>query len=258
MPNKRTEVAGCRYTSPPQISGRIMTPHSNHDPAEIARFDQLAQRWWDEHGEFQPLHTMNPVRVGYIDQRVGLQGKRVLDVGCGGGLLCEAMTQRGAQVTGIDLGETTIEVATLHSLDSQLNIRYLRESAEQHAQTHTGSYDVVTCLEMLEHVPDPAAVIATIAQLLKPGGQAVFSTLNRNPKSYAMAILGAEYLLKMLPKGTHTYAQFIRPSELASWARAAGLTLHDITGLQFHPLTRACSLGPDVDVNYLMHVSKPL
>lgn len=231
---------------------------SNHDPAEIARFDQLAQRWWDEHGEFQPLHTMNPVRVEYIDRRVKLAGKRVLDVGCGGGLLAEAMCKRGANVTGIDLGETTIEVATLHALDSKLDIRYLRQSVEEHALNNTGSYDLVTCLEMLEHVPDPAAVIETIARLLKPGGHAVFSTLNRNPKSYAMAILGAEYLLKMLPKGTHTYAQFIRPSEMARWARAAGLELQDITGLQFHPLTRQCTLGVDVDVNYLMHVHKPM
>jgi 2-polyprenyl-6-hydroxyphenyl methylase/3-demethylubiquinone-9 3-methyltransferase len=235
-----------------------MTVTSNHDPAEIARFDSLAQRWWDPQGEFKPLHTMNPVRVGYIDQRIQLSGKRVLDVGCGGGLLCEAMTKRGAQVTGIDLGETTLEVANLHAFESQLNIRYLRQSAETHAQTEAGGYDVVTCLEMLEHVPNPAAVVSTIATLLKPGSQAVFSTLNRNPKSYALAILGAEYLLKLLPKGTHTYAQFIRPSELARWVRAAGLELRDITGLQFHPITRQCSLGPDVDVNYLMHVSKPL
>jgi 2-polyprenyl-6-hydroxyphenyl methylase / 3-demethylubiquinone-9 3-methyltransferase len=234
------------------------TDQPNHDPAEIARFDQIAQRWWDEHGEFKPLHTMNPVRVEYIDRHVKLNGKRVLDVGCGGGLLSEAMCKLGAQVTGIDLGETTIEVATLHALDSQLNIRYLRESAELHALNNAGSYDAVTCLEMLEHVPDPAAVIDTIATLLKPGGRAVFSTLNRNPKSYVMAILGAEYLLKMLPKGTHTYAQFIRPSELASWVRTAGLELLDITGLQFHPITQACKLGPDVDVNYLMLVSKPL
>jgi len=239
-----------------------MTVISNHDPAEIARFDSIAQRWWDAEGEFKPLHTMNPVRVGYIDQRVQLSGKRVLDVGCGGGLLCEAMTRRGAQVTGIDLGETTIEVANLHALESQLDIRYLRQSAEQHAQElvqeHAGSYDAITCLEMLEHVPDPAGVISTIAAMLKPGGQAVFSTLNRNPKSYTLAILGAEYLLKLLPKGTHTYAQFIKPSELARWVREAGLELRDITGLQFHPLTRVCTLGPDVDVNYLMHVSKPL
>jgi len=242
----------------PQTMTQTTTMTSNHDPAEIARFDSLAQRWWDAEGEFKPLHTMNPVRVGYIDQRVLLKSKRVLDVGCGGGLLCEAMAKRGANVTGIDLGETTLEVANLHALESQLNIRYLRQSVEQHAQTQAGEYDVITCLEMLEHVPDPAGVISTIATLLKPGGQAVFSTLNRNPKSYALAILGAEYLLKMLPKGTHTYAQFIRPSELARWVREAGLELRDITGLQFHPITRACTLGPDVDVNYLMHVSMPL
>ena len=239
-----------------------MTVTSNHDPAEIARFDSLAQRWWDAEGEFKPLHTMNPVRVGYIDQLVQLNGKRVLDVGCGGGLLCEAMARRGANVTGIDLGETTIEVANLHAMESQLNIRYLRQAVEDHAAEQqaqsTAGYDVVTCLEMLEHVPDPAGVISTIASLLKPGGHAVFSTLNRNPKSYALAILGAEYLLKLLPKGTHTYAQFIRPSELARWVREAGLELRDITGLQFHPITRACTLGPDVDVNYLMHVAKPL
>ena len=234
-----------------------MNSTANHDPAEIARFDSLAQRWWDDQGEFRPLHIMNPVRVDYIDQRTRLNGKLVLDVGCGGGLLCEAMTRRGAQVTGIDLGEATIEVATLHALDSGLKIRYLRESAEQHALHHAGCYDIITCLEMLEHVPDPAAVIHTIASMLKPGGQAVFSTLNRNPKSYAMAIFGAEYLLKLLPRGTHTYAQFIRPSELSAWVRAADLELHDITGLEFHPLTHRCSLGRNVDVNYLMHVSKP-
>ena len=234
-----------------------MTAKTNHHPEEIARFDSLAQRWWDTQGEFRPLHLMNPVRVAYIDQHTQLKGKKVLDIGCGGGLLCEAMAQRGAQVTGIDLGESTIEVATLHALDGGLDIRYLRQSAEQHADQFAGHYDIVTCLEMLEHVPNPAAIISTISSLLKPGGQAVFSTLNRNPKSYAMAILGAEYLLKMLPKGTHTYAQFIRPSELSAWVREAQLELHDITGLEFHPLTQQCKLGSNVDVNYLMHVSKP-
>lgn len=228
----------------------------NQDPAEIARFDSLAQRWWDEHGEFRPLHAMNPVRVAYIDSRVRLAGKQVLDVGCGGGLLCEAMAKLGAQVTGIDLGPATIEVAELHALSSQLTIRYLRESVEQHARLHAGHYDTVTCLEMLEHVPDPAAIIRSIAQLLKPGGQAVFSTLNRNPKSYALAIFGAEYVMKLLPKGTHTYAQFIRPSELARWVRAAELDLLNISGLQYNPLTQHFSLGANVDVNYLMHVRK--
>lgn len=228
----------------------------NHDPAEIARFDSLAQRWWDAHGEFRPLHAMNPVRVAYIDDRVGLSGKHVLDVGCGGGLVCEAMSRLGATVTGIDLGAATIEVAELHALSSGLNIHYSRESVEQHALLHNGHYDAITCLEMLEHVPDPAAVIRSIADLLKPGGHAILSTLNRNPKSYGMAILGAEYVLKLLPKGTHTYAQFIRPSELARWVRAAGLEVMDITGLQYNPLTQRFSLGPDVDVNYLMHIRK--
>ena len=233
-----------------------MNPQSNHDPAEIARFDSLAQRWWDAQGEFRPLHAMNPVRVGYIDRCVSLAGKHVLDVGCGGGLVCEAMAKLGAQVTGIDLGAATIEVAKLHALESALSIRYLRESAEQHLLSHRGQYDAITCLEMLEHVPDPAGVITTIAQLLKPGGQAVFSTLNRNPKAYALAIVGAEYIMKLLPKGTHTYAQFIRPSELSRWARAADLTVQDITGLQYHPLTQDFTLGSDVDVNYLMHVRR--
>ncbi len=240
----------------PSASGHVDHDRGNHDPAEIHRFDQIASRWWDEHGEFEPLHRMNPVRVRYINERVSLNGKQVLDVGCGGGLLCEAMTKLGAQVTGIDLGTTTLEVARLHALDSGLGIRYLQESVEQHAAAHANHYDVITCLEMLEHVPDPQSVIHSIATLLKPGGHAVFSTLNRNPKAYALAILGAEYILKLLPKGTHTYAQFIKPSELAQGARSAGLALLDVTGLQFQPLTRQFSLGADTGVNYLMHVRK--
>lgn len=234
-----------------------MSSTVNHDPAEIARFDSIAQRWWDTQGEFRPLHTMNPVRAGYIDERTRPQGKIVLDIGCGGGLLSEALCRLGAQVTGLDMGETTIEVARLHALESGLSIDYRQESAEAHAATHAGHYDVVTCMEMLEHVPDPAAIVQAVQVLLKPGGHAVFSTLNRNPKSYALAILGAEYIAKLLPKGTHTYAQFIRPAELARWVRGAGLELCDITGLQYQPLTQQWSLGPDVDVNYLMHVRKP-
>ncbi len=233
-----------------------MSAHPNFDPAEIARFESVAQRWWDSQGEFKPLHIMNPVRTEYIDKRVALKGKTVLDVGCGGGLLAEAMRKRGANVTGLDLGSTTIEVARLHALESKLDIRYLNESAEQHALSHAGQYDVVTCLEMLEHVPDPAETIQTIATLLKAGGHIVFSTLNRNPKAYALAIIGAEYVMQLLPKGTHTYAQFIRPSELAHWSRAAGLELMDVRGLQFNPITFTCSLGSDTNVNYLMHLQK--
>lgn len=233
-----------------------MSTTTNHDPAEIARFEQIARSWWDPHGEFRPLHAMNPVRADYIAQRVPLSGKTLLDIGCGGGLLSEAMAQRGAQVTGIDLGETTIEVAELHALESGAKVNYVRESAEQHLQSHAGEYDVVTCLELLEHVPDPAALAQTIAQLLKPGGQAFFSTLNRNPKSYAIAVLGAEYVLKLLPRGTHTYSQFIRPSELARWARAAGFEVADIRGMSMQPFTMRCGLSRDVEVNYLMHVIK--
>jgi len=236
----------------------LMSANPNYDPAEIARFESVAQRWWDAQGEFKPLHIMNPVRTDYIDKRVSLKDKVVLDVGCGGGLLAEAMSKKGARVTGLDLGKTTIEVAKLHALESKLDIRYLNESVEQHASQHAGTYDAVNCLEMLEHVPDPASVIQAIVTLLKPGGHVVFSTLNRNPKSYALAVLGAEYVLKLLPKGTHTYSQFIRPSELAQWCRTASLELLDVRGLQFNPLTVTCSLGNDTDVNYLMHLQKPL
>lgn len=229
----------------------------NHDPAEIARFDATAQRWWDPNGEFRPLHVLNPVRLHYIDERVdGLRGKRVLDVGCGGGLLSEAMARKGATVTGIDLGTATIEVAELHALESGLQIRYLRESAEAHAAHSPGAYDVVTCLEMLEHVPEPASVLAALHTLVKPGGDIVVSTLNRNLKSWLLAIVGAEYVMGLLERGTHTYSRFIRPSELASWARSAQLDLVDIAGLEYDALRSTASRSANVDVNYMMHLRR--
>ncbi|MBB6091932.1 2-polyprenyl-6-hydroxyphenyl methylase/3-demethylubiquinone-9 3-methyltransferase [Povalibacter uvarum] len=230
---------------------------SNHDPAEIARFDATAQRWWDPHGEFRPLHVLNPVRLDYIDARVGgLRGKRVLDVGCGGGLLSEAMARRGAEVTGIDLGTATIEVAELHALQSNLTIRYIRESAEVHAAHSPGAYDVVTCLEMLEHVPEPASVLAALRTLVKPGGEVVISTLNRNLKSWLLAIVGAEYVLGLLERGTHTYSRFIRPAELSRWARAAHLDLVDITGLDYDAFRNTATLSGNVHVNYMMHLRR--
>lgn len=233
------------------------TQSSNHDPAEIARFDATAQRWWDPRGEFRPLHVLNPVRVDYVAACAGgLQGKRVLDVGCGGGLLSEAMARLGASVTGIDLGTATIEVAELHALESGLSIRYLRESAEDHAAHSPGAYDVVTCLEMLEHVPEPGAVLRALHTLVKPGGCIVVSTLNRNLKSWLIAIVGAEYVMGLLERGTHTYARFIRPSELSRWARQADLEVLDIAGLDYHPLQETARLSRNVDVNYMMHLRR--
>jgi 2-polyprenyl-6-hydroxyphenyl methylase/3-demethylubiquinone-9 3-methyltransferase len=230
--------------------------HGNHDPAEIARFDNIAQRWWDPKGEFRPLHALNPVRLEYLATRAGLAGKRVLDVGCGGGLLSEAMALRGATVTGIDLGEATIEVANLHALQSAVPITYVREAAEEHARTAAGMYDVVTCMEMLEHVPDPGAVLAALCTLVRPGGDVFVSTLNRNLRSFALAIVGAEYLLGLLERGTHTYERFIRPTELARWARAAGLAVLDIAGLQYNPFTDQAARNRNVDVNYMMHLRR--
>ncbi|MEQ6917493.1 bifunctional 2-polyprenyl-6-hydroxyphenol methylase/3-demethylubiquinol 3-O-methyltransferase UbiG [Halomonas aquatica] len=226
----------------------------NVDQAEIAKFEALADRWWDPHGEFKPLHDINPLRLDFIDARAGLAGRRVLDVGCGGGILTEAMAHRGADVTGIDLGEAPLAVARLHARERGITLDYRRISAEDMAEEHPGEFDVVTCLEMLEHVPDPASVVRACASLVKPGGQVFFSTLNRNPKAYALAVLGAEYLLRMLPRGTHDYSRFIRPSELAGWCREAGLELCEQNGLAYHPLTRRYSLSTsDVSVNYLMH-----
>ena len=228
----------------------------NHDPAEIARFDNIAQRWWDPKGEFRPLHALNPVRLAYVETRAGVAGKRVLDVGCGGGLLSEAMAQRGASVTGIDLGEATIEVANLHALQSGVEVTYLRQAAEEHARHKAGHYDVVTCMEMLEHVPEPGAVLQALGALVRPGGDVFVSTLNRNLRSFALAIVGAEYLLGLLERGTHTYERFIRPSELARWARAAQLSVLDIAGLQYNPFSDQAALSRNVDVNYMMHLRR--
>jgi 2-polyprenyl-6-hydroxyphenyl methylase/3-demethylubiquinone-9 3-methyltransferase len=229
---------------------------ANHDPAEIARFDATAQRWWDPQGEFRPLHVLNPVRLDYIDEKASLRGKRVLDVGCGGGILSEAMARRGAQVTGIDLAPLTIEIAELHALESQLSIRYVREAAETHAVHSAGAYDIVTCMEMLEHVPEPESVLRALHDLVKPGGDIVVSTLNRNLKSYLMAVIGAEYVLNMLPRGTHTYERFIKPSELSRWARAVQLSVVDVAGLAYDPLQHVARRSSDVDVNYMMHLRR--
>jgi len=230
---------------------------ANVDPAEIAKFEALASRWWDPNGEFRPLHQINPLRLGYIDQLCGLAGKQVIDIGCGGGILAESMAAQGAQVTGIDLGEAPLAVARLHLLETGQQVDYQCISAEDIASREPQRYDVVTCMEMLEHVPDPASTIAACMQLLKPGGQAFFSTINRNPKSWLFAIVGAEYLLQLLPKGTHDYARFIRPSELGQWCRQAGLETRQITGMSYNPISREFRLGDNVDVNYILHCSKP-
>lgn len=228
----------------------------NVDYGEISKFEALAARWWDPQSEFKPLHEINPLRLDYIDRRVGLQGKQVLDVGCGGGILSESMAHRGANVTGIDMGEAPLAVARLHRHESGAQVDYQQSTAEDFAAKHAGQFDVVTCLEMLEHVPDPSSVITACTQLVKPGGHVFFSTINRNPKSFLFAIVGAEYVLRMLPRGTHEYSKFIRPSELENWIREADLSLRELTGMTYNPLTRRYSLGYDVDVNYLMHCQR--
>lgn len=226
---------------------------ANIDHGEIHKFEQLASRWWDTQGEFRPLHEINPLRLNYIDERASLSGKKVLDVGCGGGILTESMALRGASVTGIDMGKGPLSVARLHALETDVEIDYRQITVEQLAEEQPGEYDIVSCMEMLEHVPSPASVIAACRHLVKDGGHVFFSTINRNPKSFLFAIIGAEYILNMLPRGTHEYARFIRPSELDQWARDAGLDIRDITGLSYNPLTRHYNLGPDVDVNYMAH-----
>ena len=231
----------------------MTTTTQNVDPAELAKFEKLASRWWDPESEFKPLHDINPLRLKFINDRAGLKDKHVLDIGCGGGILTEAMAALGANVTGIDLGEAPLAVAKLHLKESGRKVDYRCVSAEELAREQPGAYDVVTCLEMLEHVPDPASSVAACASLVKPGGQVFFSTINRNPKSFLFAIVGAEYLLKLLPRGTHEYLKFIRPSELERMCRAAGLNVRELTGMHYHPLTRHYSLGPGVDVNYLLY-----
>jgi 2-polyprenyl-6-hydroxyphenyl methylase/3-demethylubiquinone-9 3-methyltransferase len=232
----------------------MTTAKRNVDEQELAKFEALASRWWDPDSEFKPLHDINPLRLDYIEERAGgLAGQRIVDIGCGGGILAESMALRGAQVLGIDMSEAPLAVAQLHQLESGAELEYRRTTAEELAESAPSSFDVVTCMEMLEHVPDPASTIRACAQLIKPGGHLFFSTINRNPKAYLFAIIGAEYVLRMLPKGTHDYRKFIRPSELDGWTRAAGLAIRHLTGLHYNPLTGRYWLGPGLTVNYMAH-----
>ena len=230
----------------------------NADELELQKFGDLAHKWWDKNSEFKPLHAINPLRLNWIDGLVGLKGKRVLDVGCGGGILSESMYFKGAEVIGIDLGEKALNVAKLHQLESGAKVDYQYVSVEELATQQQASFDVVTCMEMLEHVPDPAASIAACARLVKPGGSVFFSTINRNPKAYLFAVIGAEYVLNLLPKGTHDYAKFIKPSELAGWARLANLDMLSIRGMSYNPITQHYALGDDVAVNYMIHTTLPI
>jgi 2-polyprenyl-6-hydroxyphenyl methylase/3-demethylubiquinone-9 3-methyltransferase len=228
----------------------------NADPAELDKFSKLAHRWWDPAGEFRPLHEINPLRLDWIARHAALDGAAVLDVGCGGGILAEAMARRGAKVTGIDLSEKALRVAQLHLHESQLRIQYELSSVEDFAARHAGQFDVLTCMELLEHVPEPAAMVAACARLVRPGGQVFFSTINRNPKSYLFAVIGAEYVLRLLPKGTHDYLRFIKPSELSRWSREAGLRTDELIGMTYNPVTRRYWLGRDCDVNYLLRTTR--
>jgi 2-polyprenyl-6-hydroxyphenyl methylase/3-demethylubiquinone-9 3-methyltransferase len=229
----------------------------NADPLELQKFSDLAHRWWDPSSEFRPLHEINPLRLEWINGRAPLAGKTVLDIGCGGGILAESMARKGANVTGIDLSEKALKVADLHSLESGVQVKYELISAEDMAAREAGKFDVVTCMEMLEHVPDPAAVVSACAALVKPGGQVFFSTISRNPKSYLFAVLGAEYILRLLPKGTHDYAKFITPAELAQYIRNSAMNLEALKGMSYNPLTKVYSLNQDTSVNYLVAASRP-
>lgn len=232
------------------------TQSLNADPAELQKFAALAHRWWDKNSEFKPLHEINPLRLSYIDKLVSLKGRQVLDVGCGGGILSESMSQKGAEVMGIDLGEKALKVAQLHQLESGTKVDYRLISVEDLAVEMPQSFDVVTCMEMLEHVPDPAAIVRACAASTKPGGAVFFSTINRNPKAYLLAVIGAEYVLNLLPRGTHDYEKFIKPSELSFWGREVGLSVVGIKGMSYNPLTRHYWLDEDISVNYILHTVK--
>jgi 2-polyprenyl-6-hydroxyphenyl methylase/3-demethylubiquinone-9 3-methyltransferase len=234
-----------------------MAESANVDRAEIARFQASASRWWDPEGEMRPLHDLNPVRLGYVERGGPLAGRNIVDVGCGGGLLAEAMARQGARVTGLDMASELLQVAALHAMESGVTVDYRLESAEQHAASHPGHYDIVTCMEMLEHVPDPQSVIAALASLARPGGHVFVSTINRTPRAYVHAVVGAEYLLRLLPPGTHTYDKFIRPSELAAWGKIHGLQTVDVAGLDYDPFARKARLSSDARINYVMHLMKP-
>jgi len=235
----------------------MSTKSTNADPLELEKFSELAHRWWDPQSEFRPLHDINPLRLDYIDRIVKLKQKQVLDVGCGGGILAESMAAQGATVTGIDLADKPLKVAELHLIESGLTVDYQKISAEDLARERPASFDAVTCMEMLEHVPDPATTVAACAALVKPGGHVFFSTINRNPKSYLFAVVGAEYILRLLPKGTHDYARFIKPSELAAMCRHARLDISGITGMTYNPFTRRYALEADASVNYILHATRP-
>ena len=238
------------------VPGGEPGPAANADGVEIGKFDAIAHRFWDPDGEFRPLHLINPVRLGFVAERCQIKGARVLDIGCGGGLLCEGLQQLGAQVTGIDLAPAMLDSARLHAAERGIAIDYRLLAAESLAAIEPGSFDVVTCMEMVEHVPDPASIVRSIATLVRPGGAAFLSTLNRTPKSFVQAIIAAEYLLRLVPRGTHEYERLVRPSELAQWGRAAGLTLQEVRGLAFDPFTAQARLSHDARVNYLVHFSR--